>query len=399
MSQSYIVWARRTPMGKLTGSLASVRTDDLLSLVFEDFKKWAPFDLKEIDDVVVGCANQAGEDNRNVGRMGVILAGFPFEVPAATVNRLCGSSLEALTDAFAKIEAKIADCVLVGGVESMSRGPYVLSKAESEFDRGQKMYDSSFGWRFQNPKMAALFPLMGMGETAEEVATLHNISREDQDRFAMNSHQKAAAAYQRNLFQDELIPVKVQKGKESLLITRDECVREDSSFEKLQKLKPVFRPNGSVTAGNSSPMNDGASGVLVVSEKFLKQHNLKPLLKITGAASRGLHPNVMGLGPVVATQTLCQRYGMSAGQFDVVELNEAFAAQSLACMRELKLDPEKVNIRGGAIALGHPLGCSGARLVTTLAHIMKQDAKLKRGLASMCVGVGQGISLAVENCL
>ncbi|MBI2521027.1 MAG: thiolase family protein, partial [Bdellovibrio sp.] len=274
-----------------------------------------------------------------------------------------------------------------------------ISKAESEFDRGQKMYDSSFGWRFQNSKMAALFPLMSMGETAEEVATLHKISREDQDRFALNSHQKAGAAYQRNLFQDEIIPVKVQKGKESMLVIRDECVREDSSLEKLQKLKPVFRPTGSVTAGNSSPMNDGASGVLIVSEKFLKQHNLKPLLKISGAASRGLHPNVMGLGPVVATQTLCQRYGMNPGQFDVVELNEAFAAQSLACMRELKLDPEKVNIRGGAIALGHPLGCSGARLITTLAHIMKQDSKLKRGLASMCVGVGQGISLAVENCL
>ncbi len=394
MKPCYIVYAKRTPIGKINGVLSSVRVDDLLSYLFEDLKKWVKFPLNEIDDCVVGCANQAGEDNRNIARMALILASFPLDVPGTTINRLCGSSLDAIIDASARISSGIADCILVGGAESMTRAPYALSKSSSSFGRDQKLYDTSLGWRFQNPRMEKMFPLYSMGETAEEVAKLFNISRKDQDEFAHNSHLKASKAD----FSQEIVPITISSKKGTEVINSDECIRKNSTIESLAQLKPVFREVGSVTAGNSSPMNDGASMVLVVSEEFLKRHNLKPLLEITGGAARGVHPNTMGLGPIESTKVLCKRFGKKIEDFDVVELNEAFAAQALACIRELKIDPDKVNLKGGAIALGHPLGSSGARLVTTMAYLMKENSKLKQGLATMCIGVGQGISLSVKNC-
>jgi acetyl-CoA acyltransferase len=394
MKPCYIVYAKRTPIGKINGVLSSVRVDDLLSYLFEDLKKWVKFPLNEIDDCVVGCANQAGEDNRNIARMALILASFPLEVPGTTINRLCGSSLDAIIDASARISSGIADCILVGGAESMTRAPYALSKASHSFGRDQKLYDTSLGWRFPNPRMEKMFPLFSMGETAEEVAKLFNISRKDQDEFAHNSHLKASKAD----FSQEILPITLSSKKGTEVVNSDECIRRDSTIESLAKLKPVFRDGGSVTAGNSSPMNDGASMVLVVSEEFLKRHNLKPILEITGGAARGVHPNTMGLGPIESTKVLCKRFGKKIEDFDVIELNEAFAAQALACIRELKLNPDKVNLKGGAIALGHPLGSSGARLVTTMAYFMKENSKLKQGLATMCIGVGQGISLSVKNC-
>jgi acetyl-CoA acyltransferase len=392
---SYIVYTKRTPIGKINGVLSSVRIDDLLGYLFEDFKKWAKFPLTEIDDCIVGCANQAGEDNRNIARMALILAGFPLEVPGTTINRLCGSSLDAIIDASSRVSSGIAECILVGGAESMTRAPYVLSKSASSFGRDQKIYDTSLGWRFPNPRMEKMFPLYPMGETAEEVANLFKISREDQDEFAHNSHLKASKAN----FTEEILPISIPSKKGSEIINSDECIRKDSTVEGLAKLKPVFRQGGTVTPGNSSPMNDGASMVLVVSEDFLKKHNLSPVLQITGGAARGVHPNTMGLGPIESTKVLCKKFGKKIEDFDIVELNEAFAAQALACIRQLGLDPQKVNLKGGAIALGHPLGCSGARLVTTMAHIMKENPKLKQGLATMCIGVGQGISLSVKNCI
>lgn len=398
MKNTYIVHATRTPIGKFCGMLATVRPDDLLATLFSDFRKKATFDLKEIDDIIVGCANQAGEDNRNIARMSAVLAGIPYEVPAVTVNRLCGSSLDAVIDAASRISSGMADCILVGGVESMTRGPFVISKASTPFGRDAQMFDSSFGWRFENPKMKEMFPLMSMGETAEEVAVLKNISRADQDAFALASHQKAVAAWEAGKFNNEIVPVEVKSKKETKLITRDEGPRADTTLEALAKLPTVFKKNGTVTPGNASPLNDGASCVLIVSESFLKKHNLTPMVEITGGGLAGLHPNIMGLGPVFATQKLCQRFGKKVSDFDVIELNEAFAAQSLACVRELEIDPAKVNLRGGAIALGHPLGSSGARILTTLTHIMRENKGLKEGLASMCIGVGQGVSLSVRNC-
>lgn len=395
---SYIVYAKRSAMGKLGGALASVRVDDMLASLLIDLKKHITFDPSEIDDIIIGCANQAGEDNRNLARMSSLLAGFPFDVPAATVNRLCGSSLEALFDAHAKITAGLCDCMVVGGAESMSRAPYVLSKPESAYDRSQKMYDSTFGWRFENEKMKNLFPLLGMGQTAEEVQMKHQISRAEQDQFALLSHQKAAQAYHQNHFKEEILPITISAKKSSVIFERDECVREDSSLEKLSKLPAVFKKDGTVTAGNSSPMNDGASLVLLVSESFLKRHKLRPIVKVTGAAARGIHPSIMGLGPVEAIRRLCQKTQIKLEKFDVIELNEAFAVQALGCIKELQLDKKIINIHGGAIALGHPLGCSGTRITTTLAHIMKRNPHHKLGLAAMCIGVGQGIAVSFENC-
>jgi len=392
---SYIVYTKRTPIGKINGVLSSVRIDDLLSYLFEDFKKWAKFPLNEIDDCIVGCANQAGEDNRNIARMALILAGFPLEIPGTTINRLCGSSLDAIIDASSRVSSGLAECILVGGAESMTRAPYALSKSANSFGRDQKLFDTSLGWRFPNPRMEKMFPLYPMGETAEEVANLFKISREDQDEFAHNSHLKSSKAN----FSLEILPISIPSKKGNEIISSDECIRPDSTVEGLAKLKPVFRQGGTVTPGNSSPMNDGASMVLVVSQDFLKKYNLSPVLEITGGAVRGVHPNTMGLGPIESTKVLCKKFGKKIEDFDVIELNEAFAAQALACIRQLGLDPQKVNLKGGAIALGHPLGASGARLVTTMAHIMKENPKLKQGLATMCIGVGQGISLSVKNCI
>jgi acetyl-CoA acyltransferase len=395
---SYLIHARRTPIGSFGGVLSGMRIDDMLAELFKDFASTSKFDLKEIDDTIIGCANQAGEDNRNIARMSLLLAGFPFEVPGTTINRLCGSSLDAVMDAHARIQASLGDCFITGGAESMSRAPYVLSKAQNGFDRTQKMWDTSIGWRFENSKMANLFPLLGMGETAEEVQKLHNISREDQDKFALASHQKAVAAQERGEFKNEILPLTLESKKGSTVISQDEGPRADTSLEKLAKLKAAFKKDGTVTAGNSSSINDGASMVVVCSEEFLKRHNLKPLAMVTGGAVHGLHPNVMGLGPVGAIKKLSAKFGYKISDFDAIELNEAFAVQALGCMKELELDPSKVNRNGGSIALGHPLGCSGTRILTTLVHQMQKNPGYKKGLASMCIGVGQGIALSVENC-
>lgn len=395
---TYIIHAKRTPIGSFGGTLSTVRVDDLLATLFKDYAKTAKHDLKEIDDVIIGCANQAGEDNRNLARMSLILAEYPFEVPGTTINRLCGSSLDAVIDAHARISAGLGDCFIAGGAESMSRAPYVMSKANSPFDRAQKMWDTSIGWRFENPKMAAMFPLLGMGETAEEVRELHKITRDEQDTFALASHQKAVKAIQEGRFKEEIVPITIESKKGTVVFDTDEGPRPDTSMEKLAKLRPAFRKEGSVTAGNSSSINDGASMVVVVSEDFLKKHNLKPIAKITGAAVHGLHPNIMGLGPVGAIKKLCDKFNHKLSDFDVIELNEAFAAQALGCIKELELDQSKINLNGGSIAIGHPLGASGTRILTTLLHIMKNDPMKKKGLASMCIGVGQGIALSVEKC-
>ncbi|MDO9182439.1 MAG: acetyl-CoA C-acyltransferase [Bacteriovorax sp.] len=399
MKRTFIVYAKRTAVGKLAGKLSPVRVDDLMASVLKDIKDNLGFDPELIDDVIIGCANQAGEDNRNLARMALVLAGLPLSVPGSTTNRLCGSSLDALIDGFGRIQSGIADCLIVGGAESMTRGPYVLAKAQNAYDRDQKMYDTTFGWRFINPKMEKMFPLYGMGETAEEVAALYKISRQSQDQCALNSHMKAVAAWNRGDFLDEVLPVNVELKKESYLFAKDECPRADTTLEALSKLKAVFRKDGTVTAGNSSPMNDGAAGLLIVSEEFMKKHNLTPMMEVTGAAVRGVHPNVMGLGPVEAVKVLLKRYNKKISDFDAIELNEAFAAQALGCIEGLELDPGKVNLNGGAIAIGHPLGGSGARLVTTLAHQMKKNKKIKEGLATMCIGVGQGIAVSFRNCL
>ena len=398
MKKCYLTYATRTPIGKLGGALAPVRVDDLMAHLIKDFSSKVDFDLSLIDDVIVGCANQAGEDNRNLGRMAALLGGLPDSVPGTTINRLCGSSLDGVMGAVGRISAGFGECFLVGGAESMTRAPLVISKGSTPFGRDSQMYDTTFGWRFPNKKMEAMFPLYGMGETAEEVQNKFKISREDQDQFALNSHIKAIAAQSSGAFDAELIPYKVELRKKSYLVEKDEGPRADTTLEVLAKLRPAFRKDGSVTAGNSSSMNDGAALVCVVSEDFLKKHKLTPLVEITGAAVKGLHPNVMGLGPVEATKRLCQMFNKKISDFNVVELNEAFAVQSLACIKDLGINPGVVNNNGGAIALGHPLGCSGARILTTLTHQMVKDKTLKEGLATMCIGVGQGVALSVKNC-
>ncbi|HXH74443.1 MAG TPA: acetyl-CoA C-acyltransferase [Bacteriovoracaceae bacterium] len=396
--KSYIIHAKRTPIGSFGGSLSGIRVDDLLSELFRDYAKVAKFDLKEISDTVIGCANQAGEDNRNLARMSLILAGYPLEIPGTTINRLCGSSIDAVIDAHSRIQAGIGDCFIAGGAESMSRAPYVMSKSNSSFDRAQKIWDTSIGWRFENPKMAQMFPLLGMGETAEEIQKLHNISREDQDKYALESHQKAVSAQAAGKFKSEILPITFETKKGQVIVDSDEGPRSDTSLEKLAKLKPAFKKDGTVTAGNSSSINDGASMVVICSEEFLKRHKLTPMAMVTGGAVHGLHPNTMGLGPVGAVRKLCSRFGHKVSDFDIIELNEAFAVQALGCIKELELDPGKINRNGGSIAIGHPLGASGTRILTTMLYQMQADPKLKKGLASMCIGVGQGIALSVENC-
>ncbi len=398
MKPIYIVHAKRTPIGRIGGLLAPVRPDDLMAHLFRDYKESLTFDPTEIDDVIVGCANQAGEDNRNVGRMSAVLAGLPYSVPGVTLNRLCGSSLDAVISACGRISTGLAECILVGGTESMTRGPLVISKGSTPFGRDSQMFDTTFGWRFPNPKMKEMFPLYGMGETAENIADRYPISREEQDKFALASHQKAVKATESGAFADEILPYTVKLRKKEYTVEKDEGPRADTSLEVLSKLRAVFREGGSVTAGNSSSMNDGAAMVAVVSEEFLKKHNLTPLACITGLGVAGVHPDVMGLGPIEATKKLCAKFGHKTSDFDAIELNEAFAVQALACMQDLELDPTKVNQHGGAIALGHPLGCSGARILTTLLGVMKKNPAQKKGLATMCIGVGQGVALSVEKC-
>lgn len=398
MKNVYIAFAKRTPVGSFAGKLSSFRADDLLAEILKSHAQWANFPLTEIDDVIIGCANQAGEDNRNVARMGLILAGYPYEVPATTINRLCGSSLDAVMDGYARIQAGFGDCFLAGGVESMSRAPYVMSKAQGPFGRDQKIWDTSIGWRFENPKMAEMFPLISMGQTAEEVRKKHNLTRQDQDMWAFNSHQKAVKAQKDGLFDDEIHPLSLITKKGTEVIANDEGPRPNSTLEKLSTLKAAFEKDGTVTAGNSSSINDGASMVMICSEDFLKRHNLKPLARIIGGAVHGLHPNVMGLGPVGATEKFLKRAQLRKQEIDVFELNEAFAAQVLGCVRELEIDPKIINPLGGSIAIGHPLGASGTRVLSTLVHHMHKNPQLKKGVATMCIGVGQGIALGVENC-
>ncbi|WBO62535.1 thiolase family protein [Streptomyces camelliae] len=385
--------ARRTPIGKLRGALSGIRPDDLAAAVIRDLVADVPaLDPARIDDVYWGAANQAGEDNRNVARMAALLAGLPESVPGATVNRLCASGLEAVTAAARTVAAGEADIVIAGGSESMSRAPFVLPRPDEALPQRIETYDTRLGWRLVNPAMKDLHGLLSMGETAEKVAERYGISRERQDAFALRSHQLAAAARKNGDFEDELLPVRRPDG---IVVEQDECVREDTSLEKLARLRPVFRQGGTVTAGNASPMNDGAAGLLLVSEEALNELGLESLGRYVAGASAGVHPDVMGIGPVPATRKALARAGWDIADLQEAEFNEAFAAQALACVDQLGIDPDLVNPTGGAIALGHPLGCSGARILTTLLHRMRRTGA-ERGLATMCVGVGQGSAVLVE---
>jgi 3-oxoadipyl-CoA thiolase len=379
------------------GGLSTVRADDLLGETIRAVVEQSGLDPAEIDDVFMGCANQAGEDNRNVARMASLLGGLPESVPGVTVNRLCASGLESVNQAFRAARCGDGDLFLAGGVESMSRAPYSLPRGPLMPKAGNvTIYDTSLGWRYPNPKMEALFPLEAMGCTAENIVERMGISREDQDAFALRSQQKAVAARENGSFKSEIIPITAPKGrKETVVIDSDEGPRADSSIEKLAKLRPAFRQGGTVTAGNSSTLNDGASALIVCTREKATELGLKPMARLVACAAAGVDPTVMGLGPVPATRKALKLAGWSLNDVDLVELNEAFAAQSLGVIRELGLDEAKVNVNGGAIALGHPLGCSGARILTTLLFAM-QARGARRGLATLCVGVGQGVSTLVE---
>ncbi|MFZ5470859.1 MAG: thiolase family protein [Myxococcota bacterium] len=398
MGEALIIDAIRTPIGKLRGALKDVRPDDLAALVIRALLARAKVPTARIDEVYFGCANQAGEDNRNVARMAVLLAGLPHSVPAATVNRLCGSGLEAVIQGCRMIQLGEADVVIAGGVESMTRAPWAMPKPPEGFPSGKwELYDTSLGWRFPNPKLAALFPLEQMGETAENVAAEEKLSRAEQDELALASHQKAVAAQAAGRFAHELVPVEVaQKKGPPLEVTADEGPRPDTTLEKLAALRPAFREGGTVTAGNSSTLNDGASAVLLMSERAAKELGVTPLARYVSSGTAGVDPRTMGVGPVPASQKALKAAGWSERELELIELNEAFASQTLACIRRLSLDPAKVNVNGGAIALGHPLGCSGARILTTLVHELTRRGG-GRGLATMCVGVGQGIAMTIEH--
>jgi 3-oxoadipyl-CoA thiolase len=384
-------------MGRHGGILKDIRTDDLAAYVINKLVERTGINKEEIEDVYFGCTNQAGEDSRNVARNASLLAGLPYTVPGATVNRLCGSGLEAINDAARALQTDHGDLFVAGGVESMTRGPWVIAKPANAFQRGDvTMYDSSHGWRFPNKRMGELYSLINNGETAENVAEKYNVSREDQDAFALTSHQKAVKAQEQGRLKDEIVPVELPQRKGAPLVyDKDEGPRRDTSLEKLAALQPSFKKNGTVTAGNSSPLSDGAAALLLTTPENAEKLKLKPLARIVASAAAGVHPNYMGIGPIPASQKALKRAGLSIDQIDLVELNEAFASQVLACVRELGIDPQKLNVNGGAIALGHPLGCSGARMVTTLVHEMQKRGS-RYGLATMCIGVGQGIATIVE---
>ena len=395
----YLCDAIRTPFGRYGGLLSSMRTDDLAALPIKALiARNSGVDWAEVDDVIYGCANQAGEDNRNVARMAALLAGLPVEVPGTTVNRLCGSSLDAIGSATRAIAAGETQLTIAGGVESMSRAPFVIGKADSAFSRNARIEDTTIGWRFINPLMKARYGVDSMPETAENVATDFAISREDQDAFALRSQQRWADAAARRYFDREIVAVDIPRKKgEPLHMQADEHPRPDTTLEMLARLKGVVRPDGSVTAGNASGVNDGACAVLLASEEAVRRHGLKPRARILGSAAAGVAPRIMGIGPAPASEKLLARLGMRIDQFDVIELNEAFAAQALAVTRRLGLadDDARVNPNGGAIAIGHPLGASGARLVTTALNQLETTGG-RYGLATMCIGVGQGIALAFE---
>jgi 3-oxoadipyl-CoA thiolase len=392
-----IVDAIRTPIGRLRGSLCPLRPDDLAAFAVRMLAERNPAAMEQLEDVIFGAANQAGEDNRNVARMAALLAGLPVEVPGMTVNRLCGSGMEAVLCAAKSIMAGEGDVYIAGGVESMTRAPFVMPKADEPFARKAEVFDTSLGWRMINPAMQRLYPIETLGETAENVAERYQVSRADQDAWALESHRKAARAQDEGWFDDELVPIEVPRGRdeEPLRVAADECVRRDSTIEKLAKLPAAFRKGGSVTAGNSSPLNDGSAALLVTSLARARALDLQPLARIAAWGHAGVHPGVMGIGPIPASRKALDRAGLRTAELDMVELNEAFAAQVLASLRGLELDPDKVNQQGGSIALGHPLGCSGARIVTTLVHGL-QRTRGRWGLASMCIGVGQGIACIVE---
>ncbi len=395
LHEAWVIDAVRTPIGKYGKSLAGVRPDDLGAHVLKALMQRTGMAPKEVEDVYFGCANQAGEDNRNVARMALLLAGFPEEVAGCTVNRLCGSGLEAVVDAARAIMVGEAHVYVAGGVESMSRAPWVIPRAERAFPRGNLTgYDTALGWRLTNPKMIELGHTDSLGQTAENLAEMYKIPREAQDRFALHSHQKAIRATDAGRFRDEIVPIETAEG----VVEVDECPRRDTSLEKLATLKPAFKKDGTVTAGNSSPLNDGAAALLLVSAEYGRAHGLQPLAKIRASAVAGVPPRIMGIGPVPATKKALERAGLSLRDVDLIELNEAFAAQSLAVLHDLQIDPEdsRLNPNGGAIALGHPLGCSGARIATTLLHELKRHDDKQFGLATMCIGVGQGISVVFE---
>ncbi|MBS0028681.1 thiolase family protein [Chitinophaga sp. 22321] len=396
MQVAYIVDAVRTPIGRYGGALSTIRPDDMLAHLIKALMKRNPtLDPAVIEDVIAGAANQAGEDNRNVARMAALLAGLPVTVAGNTVNRLCASGMQAIMDAARAVMCGEGDVYLAGGVESMTRAPFVMAKPDAAFSRKTEVYDSTIGWRFTNERLAGMYHPYAMGETAENVATQWNISREDQDIFALRSQTLYKQALDAGKWEDEIIPVEITVNKEPVIFSKDEHPRE-TTLEKLSGLRPAFAKTGSVTAGNSSGINDGAAAVLIVSEKALKQFNLQPLAQIKSMAVAGVDPSIMGIGPVPASGKALQRAGITADQLHLAELNEAFAAQSLACVRDLALNPDIVNVNGGAIALGHPLGCSGARITATLLHEMKRRPGAKYGLATMCVGVGQGAAVVYE---
>jgi len=396
MRNVYVIDAVRTPIGKLGGVLSSIRPDDLLAqVIIELLRRNKNIDPAAIEDIIAGAANQAGEDNRNVARMAALLAGLPVTVPGNTVNRLCASGLQAIMDGARQIECEDAEVIIACGVESMTRAPFVMPKATTAFQRTAEVYDTTLGWRFVNNKLKDVHYPFTMGETAENVARQWNISREQQDEFALHSQEKYFAALEAGKWKDELVPVEVdcEKGAKKL-VDADEHPRK-TSMEKLAGLKPAFIKDGTVTAGNAAGLNDGAAAMLLASEGAVKKYGLKPIAKIISMAVAGVDPAIMGIGPVPATQKALKRAALSIANIDLIELNEAFASQSLACIHDLGLDAAKVNVNGGAIALGHPLGCSGVRLSTTLIHQMNRR-KSKYGLATMCVGVGQGASIIFE---
>ncbi len=400
MSSVFLVDAVRTPMGRIGGQLAHVRPDDLAAHAIRGLLQRHPdLDGTAIEDVVWGAANQAGEDNRNVARMAALLADLPVTVPGVTVNRLCGSGLQAVIAAGQALSGGWGDVMIAGGSESMSRAPLVIAKPNKAFPTGvPDVADSTLGWRFVNPRMRKLHGCLAMGETAEEVADRYHVSRDDQDAFALRSHQRAVAAQEAGRFDDEILPVEApqdSRGRTVAAVDSDEGPRKDTNLEVLAGLRAVFRQGGTVTAGNASPMNDGAAATLLATEAGIGRHGFTPIARLIAGAAAGVEPDIMGIGPVPATHKALERARITADDLDLVELNEAFAAQSLACIRDLGLDPDKVNVNGGAIALGHPLGASGARILTTLAHELRRRGG-RYGLATMCIGVGQGIALVIE---
>ncbi len=386
----------RTPVGRYGGILKDVRPDDMAALVIAEAARRAGIEPGSVEDVILGCTNQAGEDNRNVARMALLLAGLPVEVAGQTVNRLCGSGLQAINSAAQAIESGAGETFVAGGVESMTRAPFVLGKSDTPFSRTMNLQDTTLGWRFINPRLSAMYHPYSMGETAENIAERYGISRAEQDAYALLSHQRAVAAQQAGRFADEIIPVAIpQKKGETQVVVQDEHPRPDTTLEKLAALKPVFREGGSVTAGNAAGINDGAAALVLMAQGQAQRLGLRPRARIVGSAVAGVDPAYMGLGPIFAMRKVLQRTGLRIEDMDLVELNEAFAVQVLQCVRELEIDQARLNVNGGAIALGHPLGCSGARLVVTLLHELERRGA-RYGLATMCIGVGQGIATIIE---